>query len=434
MEKDVPDFILNNDELYSEQVLLDYDGAPILFICKGKNSGKRYVSVCTDSNELKYVIVECETKIIIEMILGKIELSKCLRSNNFYYEVVAGSNCELDKVEKKNIEELDKLNKDMSDKDFKFDYKFTYNAKKIEDYLDNLRYVNRGFVVFNVDFSKILELEDDVCVSVRLGFMNDDVAYIAFDREKCDYILKKYEKPIISYIEEIIDIFNSIIIGSRKKVNTASFNRGEKKIFIYRDDRTFYIFDSSYYHIIMELFRNLSDIYHRYNADEAIDTIFNKKYKDLLNNLLNYIDEDKYLKIEGDVEYTFHKYSINRSLKTYNFDARHILGIKKSYNKNINARIAINTKFVDIDEFGIYIKSSDNPIYDRILNNRIIYNIFKTSIFNKDDIVKMSDNYWRVKSYISFDVLTRLIHSSIYDVRGVDIWNDHKNGGIQWTL
>ena len=37
------------------------------------------------------------------MILGKIELSKCLRSNNFYYEIVAGSNCELDKVEKKIV-------------------------------------------------------------------------------------------------------------------------------------------------------------------------------------------------------------------------------------------------------------------------------------------------------------------------------------------
>ena len=48
-------FRIENIELYLEQVLVDYMDIPIFFLCKGV--GEYYLVLCTNINELNYIIL-----------------------------------------------------------------------------------------------------------------------------------------------------------------------------------------------------------------------------------------------------------------------------------------------------------------------------------------------------------------------------------------
>lgn len=53
-------FVVNHVEIYLEQVLVENDGVPILFV--GKNNERRYLILCVDTDVLRYFAVRISRK------------------------------------------------------------------------------------------------------------------------------------------------------------------------------------------------------------------------------------------------------------------------------------------------------------------------------------------------------------------------------------
>lgn len=98
-------FRIENIELYLEQVLVDYTDIPIFFLCKGE--GDYYLVLCTDIDELNYIIVKLSMNDVYELLHGGESIRNIILKQDEYWNVISGEEISLDKVEKLSIPELD---------------------------------------------------------------------------------------------------------------------------------------------------------------------------------------------------------------------------------------------------------------------------------------------------------------------------------------
>lgn len=98
-------FRIENTELYLEQILVDYMGIPIFFLCKGE--GEYYLVLCTDMDELNYIILKSSMNDVYELLHGKESIRNAMLKQKEYWNVISGEEISLDKVEKLSISELD---------------------------------------------------------------------------------------------------------------------------------------------------------------------------------------------------------------------------------------------------------------------------------------------------------------------------------------
>ena len=98
-------FRIEGIELYLEQVLVDYMGIPIFFLCKGK--GDYYLVLCTDIDGLNYIIVKLSMNDVYELLHGEGSIRNTILKQNEYWNVISGKETSLDKVGKLSISELD---------------------------------------------------------------------------------------------------------------------------------------------------------------------------------------------------------------------------------------------------------------------------------------------------------------------------------------
>lgn len=98
-------FRIENIELYLEQVLVDYMGIPIFFLCKG--GGEYYLVLCTDIDELNYIILKSSMNDVYELLHGKESIRNTMLKQKEYWNVISGEEISLDKVEKLSVSELD---------------------------------------------------------------------------------------------------------------------------------------------------------------------------------------------------------------------------------------------------------------------------------------------------------------------------------------
>lgn len=98
-------FIFDGEEIYLEQVLIDYNGAPIFFICKGDK--RHYLALCTDLDVLHYYVVEQGVFGLYRMLQGGISMRDAFLKKEWFYDIKAGDEPENDIVEKKQISEID---------------------------------------------------------------------------------------------------------------------------------------------------------------------------------------------------------------------------------------------------------------------------------------------------------------------------------------
>lgn len=98
-------FRIENIELYLEQVLVDYMDIPIFFLCKGESN--HYLVLCTDLDELNYIIVRLSMNDLYELLHGEGSIRNTILKQNEYWNVVSGEEIPLDKVEELSIPELD---------------------------------------------------------------------------------------------------------------------------------------------------------------------------------------------------------------------------------------------------------------------------------------------------------------------------------------
>ena len=97
-------FRIEGIELYLEQVLVDYMGIPIFFLCKGE--GNHYLVLCTDIDELNYIIVRLSMNDVYDLLHGGESIRNAILKQNEYWNVISGKEIPLDKVEKLSISKL----------------------------------------------------------------------------------------------------------------------------------------------------------------------------------------------------------------------------------------------------------------------------------------------------------------------------------------
>lgn len=97
-------FRIEGIELYLEQVLVDYMDIPIFFLCKGEDN--YYLVLCTDIDELNYIIVRLSMNDVYDLLHGGESIRNAILKQNEYWNVISGKEIPLDKVEKLSISKL----------------------------------------------------------------------------------------------------------------------------------------------------------------------------------------------------------------------------------------------------------------------------------------------------------------------------------------
>lgn len=98
-------FNIENQYLYLEQVLVDYMDIPIFFLCKDKK--QYYIALCTDIDELSYIVTKLSLSEIYNLLHGKIPMRNAFLKQQEYWEIVSGDEVCMDMVTKKKIEALE---------------------------------------------------------------------------------------------------------------------------------------------------------------------------------------------------------------------------------------------------------------------------------------------------------------------------------------
>lgn len=125
-------FKLDNECLYSEQMLVEFNEDPVFYICKSQ-TGKYYVVLCLDVEEGNYTIINSEVHDILLMLYNKITMRNLYERVDYFWKVCVGKKIEDDVVIKYNIEDID-----TSILPYEGAYFVNYN-QEIEDYALKLK-------------------------------------------------------------------------------------------------------------------------------------------------------------------------------------------------------------------------------------------------------------------------------------------------------
>ena len=98
-------FRIEGIELYLEQVLVDYMDIPIFFLCK--DEGSYYLVLCTDVDELNYIILRLSMNDVYGLLHGEESIYNTILKQNEYWNVISGREIPLDEVKRLSISELD---------------------------------------------------------------------------------------------------------------------------------------------------------------------------------------------------------------------------------------------------------------------------------------------------------------------------------------
>lgn len=98
-------FNIENENLYLEQILVDYMDIPIFFLCKGEN--QYYVALCTDIDELSYIVAKLSLLDVYNLLHGKIPMRDAILKQNEYWDIVSGDEICMDMVTRKSIDTLE---------------------------------------------------------------------------------------------------------------------------------------------------------------------------------------------------------------------------------------------------------------------------------------------------------------------------------------
>lgn len=98
-------FRIEHNDLFLNQVLVDYNNIPIFFLCQGKY--KNYLSLCVDIENYNYVIVEVSLFDIYDLLHGNVSMRDAILNHKEYWMVTSGEDISNDIVERKMIKDID---------------------------------------------------------------------------------------------------------------------------------------------------------------------------------------------------------------------------------------------------------------------------------------------------------------------------------------
>lgn len=98
-------FCIEGNELYLEQVLVDYNDVPIFFVCKGNEA--YYAVLCSDIEELSYIVVKLPDIDLYNLLHGILSMREVFTRQKSYWDIISGEKIEADIVTYKAMEEID---------------------------------------------------------------------------------------------------------------------------------------------------------------------------------------------------------------------------------------------------------------------------------------------------------------------------------------
>lgn len=98
-------FCVENKNLYLEQVLVDYMDIPIFFLCKNEN--QYYIVLCTDIEDLNYIIIKVLPLDVYNLLHGNIPMRNLFLNQMEYWKVISGEEISLDEVTKYTVAHMD---------------------------------------------------------------------------------------------------------------------------------------------------------------------------------------------------------------------------------------------------------------------------------------------------------------------------------------
>ena len=98
-------FKIENVDLYLEKVLVDYAEIPIFFLCKGGE--QYYLVLCTDMDELNYIVVKLSMDDVYMLLNGNVPMRDIILKQEERWSIISGEEISLDKVEKLKTSDLD---------------------------------------------------------------------------------------------------------------------------------------------------------------------------------------------------------------------------------------------------------------------------------------------------------------------------------------
>ena len=177
-------FNIENTEIVLEQVLVDYMDIPIFFLCK--NQAQYFIALCTNIDELNYIVTKLSTSDVYDLLHCKIPMRDVILKQNEYWNIIPGDNVLSDVIEKKSI---DSLNKELLPEENACFEVLTKKVKLFVEKFDREFFENKHF--------NQSEKKADLSAELQL---DSSVQSIKFCKELADYKLEKSSfGKIISY-------------------------------------------------------------------------------------------------------------------------------------------------------------------------------------------------------------------------------------------
>lgn len=98
-------FKIENKNLYLEEILIEFECVPILFLCSNKE--EFYLALCTDIDNLTYIVVKLFLSEVHKLLHGKIAIRKVFLNQKEYWYISSNDNINNDCIEKNNMNKMD---------------------------------------------------------------------------------------------------------------------------------------------------------------------------------------------------------------------------------------------------------------------------------------------------------------------------------------
>ena len=98
-------FVINQMEIYLEQVLVETDGIPVLFV--GKSNERRYLILCVDTDVLRYFAVRISRKDLCDLLQGTVPMRDIFLRQAIFWDITAGDNMKDDVIVGRSISNID---------------------------------------------------------------------------------------------------------------------------------------------------------------------------------------------------------------------------------------------------------------------------------------------------------------------------------------
>lgn len=97
-------FLINGKKLYLDINIVTYD-IPLLFTCFDDDNQK-YLVLCCDSQELRYLVVKINNTVLKNMLLSKITMKDAFKQGDRLWEIISQDEIEDDIINEKVISEI----------------------------------------------------------------------------------------------------------------------------------------------------------------------------------------------------------------------------------------------------------------------------------------------------------------------------------------